>query len=318
MSKFKSLKTYSKTQKVVNYSTLFAPNSEPYEFDDSTNSIEKDEQPVKQPDVPETKPKRILRTKKKTDSIQADEEPKPAGKSKTKSKKTDTVDTNEVDPPVETQPTTKRKARIDTKKESIKLFENTNMDMSNASSNKSTIETNDFVAPEPPKLETRAKSTSTSGQQKRTLRSSSSASNIKSGNAKKTKINDLNKENKLGGRVGMSKCSSASNMLKLTESKENNIVKEVTRIKSIMKSRIDESLSDQAAVAATDKPQAKVAKKAVKILENIDDKNDQLANFKFDCRKKHGAPTSTPSGLRRKPLKLPQDVSMIASPKPKA
>ena len=264
--------------------------------------------------MPETKFKRTLRTKKKTDSTQADEEPKLTAKSRTKSKKADKIDTNEVEPPVDTQAATTRKARIDTKKESIKLFENTHMDLSNVSSNS-------FVAPEPPKLETRAKSSSTSGQQKRTLRSSSSASNIKPVNAKKTKTNDLNKENKLGGvggRVGMSKCSSASNVLKLTESKENNVVKEVTHIKSIMKSRIDESLSEQAAVAAADKPQAKVAKKAVKILENIDDKNDQLANFRFDCRKKHGAPTSTPAGLRRKPLKLPQDVSMIASPKPKA
>jgi len=32
MPNYKSLKTYSKTQKVVNYSTLFETNKEPYDL----------------------------------------------------------------------------------------------------------------------------------------------------------------------------------------------------------------------------------------------------------------------------------------------
>lgn len=52
-------------------------------------------------------------------------------------------------------------------------------------------------------------------------------------------------------------------------------------------------------------------KRGVRILENIDDKNDQLTNFRFDNRTKHAASTSTPSGQRRRPLKAPVDVSMI-------
>ena len=52
-------------------------------------------------------------------------------------------------------------------------------------------------------------------------------------------------------------------------------------------------------------------KRGVRILENIDDKHDQLTNFRFDNRTKHAASTSTPSGQRRRPLKAPVDVSMI-------
>ncbi len=52
-------------------------------------------------------------------------------------------------------------------------------------------------------------------------------------------------------------------------------------------------------------------KRAVRILEKIDDKNDQLTNLRIDNKTKHSASTSTPSGARRRPLKAPQDVSLI-------
>ena len=55
-------------------------------------------------------------------------------------------------------------------------------------------------------------------------------------------------------------------------------------------------------------------KRNVKILEKIEDKPDQILNVKCDNKTKHTASTSTPSGLRRRPLKAPQDVSMICKP----
>lgn len=51
-------------------------------------------------------------------------------------------------------------------------------------------------------------------------------------------------------------------------------------------------------------------KRVKKILEQINE-NDVIVNLRCDNKKKHTASTSTPSGLRRRPLKAPQDVSMI-------
>ena len=55
----------------------------------------------------------------------------------------------------------------------------------------------------------------------------------------------------------------------------------------------------------------------MKILD-IDDKNDQIPNFKIDNRTKNLASTSTPSGLRRRPLKVLQEISMIVTPNKKS
>ncbi len=85
-----------------------------------------------------------------------------------------------------------------------------------------------------------------------------------------------------------------------------------------MKSRVEEDNNDGDENKMDKKdnkkqPVTKV-KKAVKILEQIDDKNDQISNFKIDNRVKHAASTSTPSGLRRKPLKMSNEVSIIVTP----
>lgn len=56
-------------------------------------------------------------------------------------------------------------------------------------------------------------------------------------------------------------------------------------------------------------------KRVAKLLDEISDKKDQiLQNVKPDNRQKHTASTSTPSGLRRRPLKAPQNVSLIIKP----
>jgi len=53
------------------------------------------------------------------------------------------------------------------------------------------------------------------------------------------------------------------------------------------------------------------SKRVVKILAEITCKDDNLTTLKCDNRKKHAASTSTPTGTRRKPLKAPQNVSII-------
>ena len=52
-------------------------------------------------------------------------------------------------------------------------------------------------------------------------------------------------------------------------------------------------------------------KRVAKILDEI--KNDQVINVKCDNKTKHTTSTSTPT-IRRRPLKAPQDVSMICKP----
>jgi hypothetical protein len=57
-------------------------------------------------------------------------------------------------------------------------------------------------------------------------------------------------------------------------------------------------------------------KRTVKILSmlNVNKVDPILNNLKCDNKTKHSASTSTPSGLRRRPLKAPVDVSMIDKP----
>jgi hypothetical protein len=70
----------------------------------------------------------------------------------------------------------------------------------------------------------------------------------------------------------------------------------------------EEATSKRPAAAAITNPN-------VNILAKIDaNKPDQILNVKCDNKTKHTASTSTPSGMRRKPLKAPQDVSMIVKP----
>ena len=92
------------------------------------------------------------------------------------------------------------------------------------------------------------------------------------------------------------------------ETGESNVPKSSKELKSIMKnSKKDESAGKE---TEPETEGAKSAKRGVKILEKINDKNDQLTNLKIDNKTKHSASTSTPTA-RRRPLKAPQDVSLI-------
>lgn len=115
----------------------------------------------------------------------------------------------------------------------------------------------------------------------------------------------------------MIKSNSFSNLNNETNNKDTSNQADSTKeLKSIMKVSSNnqvnklESASGGGLVVVEDTDLAK-KKRAVRILENIDDKNDQLTNLRIDNRTKHAASTSTPSGQRRRPLKAPVDVSMI-------
>ncbi len=111
----------------------------------------------------------------------------------------------------------------------------------------------------------------------------------------------------------LAKSSSVSNL-----DKEADISMETgetsRELRSIMKNSVSSSMrsnSDTKDSANSCSGESK-PKRGVKILEKIDDKNDQIENLKIDNKTKHSASTSTPSGARRRPLKAPQDVSMIS------
>lgn len=375
MPNYKNLKTYSKTQKVVNYSTLFDKEPEPYMFNSSSSSeaTTENNDPAPQEDTTgESKPVKAASKrgrKKKVDK--ENEAPKQATSTSTGSGKKAALPEPEVSEVVydksEAEPKTtgrRKAARVDynpagtkrTEARAIKLFQSlSNTEASSSQSQSSQNITsgcgttqdapkhstvlNDTCAEIDAKLkavEIEPKTTSTRGAKKAAtakLKASSSASNLKTAKsgsrgskaaalAAETKENNLAKvETKKGG---IKKSKSTSNVLtvkkaqlmNMNENKEE-LVKEVGPVKSIIKSKTEESGKENGIPSKKTTTTAS-SKKAVKILEKIDDKNDQLTKLKLDNRIKHAAQTSTPSGLRRKPLKLPTDISMIVTPNKEA
>lgn len=336
MPNYKSLKTYSKTQKVVNYSTLF--DKERYNFNSSSasDSTENNEQIV-------TKPSKKTKSAKK---VIDKENIMPVNSRATRGKKNsekivDSLvgDQNQED---EAKINGKRKARINntkaTKKteKSVKLFQMSNVETSSISQDEKShdpkMDNTCHDIEEKMKdisIETNSKGVMTRG--KRTLKACTSASNLKSNiRSTRAKADVINKENNPKVETkkgGIKKSKSTSNVLTAkkiqlvaSDEKRTELVKEVSHIKSIMKSRTedpdestatkDQSISKKSTVPIK-------SKKAVKILETIDYKNDQISHLKIDNRTKHAAATSTPSGLRRKPLKAPQDISVIVTPNKK-
>ncbi len=82
--------------------------------------------------------------------------------------------------------------------------------------------------------------------------------------------------------------------------------------KSIMKASSNQKGAEGGGDPANEPTKEKRPKRIVRILEEINLKNDQLTTVKCDNKTKHTAATSTPTGLRRRPLKLPQNVSIIS------
>jgi len=235
----------------------------------------------------------------------------------------------------------KRKARVDynpksTKKAEIKLFQISNIsDSTNNRSNSQHTMENTCT-----EIENAMKNVAIvsinietiSEKGRKNLKASNSANNLKAAGRltrNKPTSDNYNKIETKKGRIKKSKSTSnvlTSKKIQLVASDENRaaIVKEINQTKSILKSRCDQSHENNNVIpeSLSKKTNAPVvsskSKKAVKILDKIDDKNDQISHFKIDNRTKYAASTSTPSGLRRRPLKAPQDISMIVTPNKKA
>ena len=141
------------------------------------------------------------------------------------------------------------------------------------------------------------------------MRSASSASNLQQVESKQTisKTNERQTESvSATDRKKLAKSTSVTNLPKRTENLSMDTAETSQEVKSIMKKSTSASMnSDHNSESEASRP-----KRGVKILEKIDDKNDQLENLKIDNKTKHSASTSTPTA-RRRPLKAPQDVSMI-------
>lgn len=245
-----------------------------------------------------TKPKTTKRQTKKETITPKDEEeemiteqepqPEETNKRSTRIRRQVSKEKEEQAQAVVTKP--KRKTTKTTQQSEIKLFQNSN---SEESMNVESMS----APPIPPIVETKTSRGRPVTKAKQTLRSTSSASNlqVKKPTARST---TQDKENKRT----LAKSSSVSNFSKKTSEQITLETSDTKELKSIMKQTkpIDESETDIK------------NKRAVRILAKIDDKNDQLANLKIDNKTKHSASTSTPSGMRRRPLKAPQDVSMIS------
>lgn len=324
MPNYKSLKTYSKTQKVVRYSTLF-DNPQSCNLDSDTSKIED------KPEVIAT----ISKSKSTSDQNGPDNKiPEP-----------------EPEPEIaEASEISKRKARVDynpitktkkvSKAKTVKLFQMSNMDSSDSASSSacaggdsmaSAVNNNQGENNTCGEIEEKMKDglviSNTVGKveeagttQKKTMSSSKSSTSLKRpavrGRPKKT-----DKENKTEDKIGrIKKSKSTSNVL---SSKKMELINsgdntgDLVGIKSIMKSQVQSKQSNDNKVTKVEdkiKPPVAKAKKAVKILEEINYKTDEITNFKIDNRTKHAASTSTPSGLRRRPLKMSTELSMIATP----
>jgi hypothetical protein len=344
MPNYKSLKTYSKTEKVVNYSTLF-DNKEPYDFDSSSNSesMENNDKKTDLKSPLDLTAQTISKSTKKTVYKENMIPKQTYGKRAVRSKKVDEKPIEEKLPRKKVEEKVPVLGKRKVQKKEIKLFQiSTLSDSTNKSDSTQNTENMEDTYTE---IENAMKNVAIVSMKeepvnekgKQTLKSSNSVTNLKatSRGAKTRKVTSENIkiEPKKGG-IKKSKSTSnviSSKKIQLVASDVNRakIVKEINQTKSILKSRNDQSVENKdASVYSSERHEStskktnahtatSKSKKAVKILD-IDDKNDQIPNFKIDNRTKNLASTSTPSGLRRRPLKVLQEISMIVTPNKKS
>lgn len=357
MPNFKNLKTYSKTQKVVNYSTLFDKEPEPYVFNSSSSSettVENNDPEDDEPKEPAPKPKKTAAKRGPKKKTAEKENMAPKATKKTALPEPDMSEVVHEQTESGQRTTGKRKAaRIDynpigtkrTEARAIKLFQTlSNTEQSSTSSSIQNITNGCGTTQDAPRhstvlndtcaeidakmkaVEIEPKTAVRGAKKAALLKSSNSASNLKAKStgrgakaaaAESKETNHVKVEPKKGG---IRKSKSTSNVLTVKKAhlmnmneNKDELVKEGTTVKSIIKLRTEEEPQLGKENALPSKKQAVTttgagSKKAVKILDKIDDKNDQITKLKLDNRTKHAANTSTPSGLRRKPLKLPTNI----------
>ncbi|RNA25279.1 hypothetical protein BpHYR1_018979 [Brachionus plicatilis] len=121
------------------------------------------------------------------------------------------------------------------------------------------------------------------------------------GQKTKTRKTSNNKLKKCESASNLSVSATATTIVNSVISNSSSINEQIAP-KSIMKTKQNKSEETE---------ENKKPKRGVKIQDDL--VKSELLGVKCD-RHKYSASTSTPSGLRRKPLKAPQDVSMICKP----
>ena len=303
MTSMKKLNTYSKTQKVINYSSLFsnvlgnfgsassekaAANATLNKSDSIIETINVNKRKLSQHHlVSDVNVVATKRGRKKKQTVENNKE-----NDQVFSNKMSSNATSDNAPPIKN---TKKKAKE--KRPEVKqiiLFED-----SDSNSNTCNLQLTD-------------------NQNRMSLSENISIVNNASKNKlRSTKINESSFRNsKLSNRSASPSataivnsaisCIDAYDFLQNEKpAKSKSIIKDSRNSKN---ENIAEANPEKEPKVATSNP----PKRSVRIIEDINLKNDKLESIKCDNKHKHTAATSTPSGLRRRPLKLPQNVSIIS------
>jgi len=262
---FKKLKTYSKTNKLVNYSTLFTDIA----------------------DAPDNT--RATSTRKKTKSSF----PPPAKSHLLKNTQENKENNN-------------KSSKKEKKTQQIHLFDES------SSSSSSSNEDNEELEPKKrnPQPKPKRSKALTAACQKVVVQ-------LQQQNIETSSINENNDEN--SSRRSASPSATAiidfsSILSHQSQSKASSLSSKATPVAVAETKKISVPTAP-VSVAAPVAGLGPRTRRQQQILTEINLKNDQLAGkVKPDNKAKHTASTSTPSGLRRRPLKCPQNVSVISTP----
>jgi hypothetical protein len=279
----KTLKTYSKHQRVVNCENLFQnfASTSDEQFSSSNNSSEKAKLEEANQEIKTKRGRRV-----------ASKAPETASKQRNNSQKGRAASAKEAEiaAVTTTKPTKKRQnlgekptVQHEPKKRSKKLDENKENSQQQE------------MPKEPIKLfEMSEDSNSSSGR----LASNAIKKETKSKSEKKLSVS-ASATQIVDSMV--STCN-VTREKKSNDSTLKSILKPSSRVTNLKET--PDTQSQQAVKKAK-------SKRLVKISAEITCRNDNLTSLKCDNRKKHAASTSTPTGTRRKPLKAPQNVSII-------
>ena len=324
MSTFKKLKTYSKVQKEINYSTIFSNlaavnNNTPTPPSKYKNKLNDSESIVETINLN----KQALATAVKTTTTRGRGRKKATAK--TTEPQTETNKENDLIPnnndqqelQVGKQPV-KRKTKADKLKDQeqmkqIKLFEDSD---SNSNGNNEAAVT--------PIAQTKKPSLNEFSFSDNISIVNNNNDNYHPNNIsrrlKSTKINESSfktandRTTSPSATAIVNSAISSIDAYSFAQSNDlhvKSIIKQPT-VSDEINNKKKAELDDMAKQIEANQFKSQRPKRLVRILEEINLKNDQLTNVKADNKHKHTAATSTPTGLRRRPLKVPQNVSIIS------
>jgi hypothetical protein len=313
MSTFKKLKTYSKVQKEINYSTIFSNLAAPT-YNNPTPPVKRKHKLNDSESIVETinLNKQALATAKTTASTRGRGRKKAIAEVNKENDIMNQANKNDDQQDlVGKQAVKRKKTKADQLKEQeqfkqIKLFEDSD---SNSNGNTEQVDI----------VETKKSSNEFSLCDNISILNNNQKNSV-SRRLKSTKINESSFKTANDRSTSPSATAivnSAISSIDAYSFAQNNDV----HIKSIIKqptvSDVNNKKKQELEDIAKQQPDTNQAKsqrpkRLVRILEEINLKNDQLTNVKADNKHKHTAATSTPTGLRRRPLKVPQNVSIIS------